>query len=202
MQPGPIFRLNALTGENQQLANGVFWIGVSSDLQARSLAKAPEASVTLAPTDMTENWFCREGLDVACIQVPPGWESSNLPLGTTDATSPYTITNLVFQSSMGWSAQVAGTIRIEIHDLYGPGGNFPDAYFAPFPAEEQGNTWEPITIDGVHGIHILSLVNPSETEVILPLTSSRFLALNIIADVEGGFNNPIVQRILQSIKFK
>jgi WD40 repeat protein len=201
-QPGPISRFNALTGENQQLVDDVYWIGVGSDLQERSLALAPEATGSIASTDLNADWFCTQISSMACIGLPYGWLAGFLPWVTSSVGQSLYLTNLDVYSPLGWTTQVPGTIRFEIYDESGPeSGSIEEWFIEQYPPDQQGVTWEPVTVDGVSGVHVLTPVYPDATMVLLP-TQNGYLDINVVADVPGGFENPVVQRILQSIRFR
>ncbi len=218
-QPGPVFRMNASTGENQQLVDDIFWIGVQSNLQARSMNFVPHVNVSLATGNPTIGWICnglaKYSIDRICVA--PYWDQGSLPEGN-DTSAPVYISNLVFNFPYGWATQIPGSIRIGIFVI----NDWRDSTLVNIPeslAQVKGILWDPITIDGIHGVHLLvgysvlqesiSINNISysdllvghsdQTEIILPLPSGECLHLTVTADVDGGFNNPVVQRILQSI---
>ena len=156
-KPGPVFRINVQTGENQQLVNGVFWIGVGSELKSRSIALAPVGNIKLAKDDQELKWSCMEDLAFSCFQYPKDWVFNYLSPGNGEASLPLYLTNLVDPSYPGWvGTTTPGMIWIEFHDVYGPGEDIPEFLFEPYPSSQKGLSWEPFTIEGVDGVHILT----------------------------------------------
>jgi hypothetical protein len=101
---------------------------------------------------------------------------------------------------MRWSSQIAGTLSIEIYSLQGLAAKWPGNFSLEFPAENAGKSWEPVRVDGVTGAHRLGAYNPGEEEVDFP-TRGGTLQINFFSDLDGGFENPLVQKILQSIRW-
>jgi hypothetical protein len=198
-QPGLVSRVNALTGESEALVDDVFWIGVNSNLQARSLAQAPESDVTVVPADPAADWPCQTlGDTLYCIRLPPGWNAIVDPYGYCQRC--LAIDNIVFPAQIGWTSLKRGRVLIMTDTFEGDWPKTPEEMMQKLPLAYRGNPWEPVTVDGVTGIHFLSGFGSNRTFYIFP-TPTGYFQLYFFLGLDGGYQNPVIQKILQSIRW-
>ena len=184
-QPGSIYRVNALTGESLALAQDMYWIGVGSRLQARSLQVAPQAPIDILQAGPSEDWQCQRFIsELGCIPIPADW---NL---TGDKNGGWLLSNFNIESGQVWASLSKDAIMINLS--FEPGTDL----LQPYPPDQEGLSWEPVAGYATIGMHILPRKDTPFKNLVLFKTSTGVFSL----DIFFGYPNPLVLQIMRSIQ--
>jgi len=193
-----VLRLNAASGEHEELAQGVVWNGVGSELEGNGLALAPEAQSRLLPTGPDpRTWPCHPfGEAIACIRIPPEWTTWSW---SGDTGHRLTFGNLAHAVDTGWFSLREGAIRIQVTQFTLP-PDIPTPIPDPATEADPGFPFETVLIGGREARHALYPAGNNHYPEFLFLPSPQG-SVTVLIQPASAYRDPVVQEILQSIRF-